>query len=226
MENEERPMDEFEWEEFLKKSDATAAKYSALLEKYMNDPNCDEIIDREMGWNSGKEDDETERPWIEEMNEAIEEMLEEEKSEEWKKKTGLNDGPGSGIEELDRDPLYIMGFTFAVDSIRWCESLPDEVKIDPDMAVAMQNFLIPAAKIAGASASEEEENDKDMLGLRLANYKRGISAANKSLNALSAVSAKGLIEQRHVFPFIKRATELRNALAVRIVELRDRFNEL
>jgi hypothetical protein len=225
MENNEKPMDEFEWEEFLKKSDAMAAKYSALLEKYMDDPDCDEIIAREMGWDKGS-DDSMERPWIKEMNDAIDEMLEEEKSEEWKKSAGIEAGPGSGIEELDRDPLYLLGFTFAVDSMKWCETLPEEIKDDPDMRAAMENLLIPAAKIAGASATEDDDDDKDMLGLRLANYKRGLLAANKALTSLSAVSAKGLIAQESVFPFIKRATELRNALAVRIVEVRERFNKL
>jgi hypothetical protein len=224
MENNDRPMDEFEWEEFLKKSDAMAAKYSALLEKYMDDPNCDEIIAKEMGWDKEPDDGKGDRPWIKEMNDAIEEMFEEEKSEEWKRSAGIPEG--SGIDELDNDPLYVLGFNFAVDSMKWCESLPEEVKNDEDMKSAMENLLIPAAKIAGASAAVDDDDDKDMLGLRLANYKRGLVAANKALTALSAVHTKGLIGQKSIFPFIKRATELRNALAVRIVEVRERFNNL
>jgi hypothetical protein len=227
MDNNDTPMDEFEWEEFLKKNDAMAAKYAALLDKYMDDPNCDEIIAREMGWNMGLEDDGIERPWLDEMNDAINEMLEDEKSEEWKKNAGISTGAGSGFDEMEKDPLYVLGLSFAVDSMKWCESLADEVKDDEDMRSAMENLLIPAAKIAGATATDDdEEADKDMLGLRLANYKRGLVAANNALKGLSAVSAKGLIVTESIFPFIKRATELRNALAVRIVEVRERFNKL
>lgn len=44
-------MDEFEWELMLKDSDAKGAKYGELLEKYMDHPDCDKIIDEQMGWN-------------------------------------------------------------------------------------------------------------------------------------------------------------------------------
>jgi hypothetical protein len=222
MENDEKPMDEFEWEEFLKKSDAIAAKYATLMEKYMDDPNRDEIIAREMGWNTGEENDGVERPWLDEMDDAIEEMLEDERSEAWKKNAGIE----TEEDAMEKDPLYAMGLSFAVDSIKWCDGLPDEVKDDADMKRAMENLMVPAAKIAGASASEDEEEDKDMLGLRLANYKRGLQAANIALTSLGAVGAKGLISSESLFPIIKRATELRNALAVRIVEVRERFNTL
>lgn len=224
MEENERPMDEFEWEEFLKKNDEMVKKYSALMEKYMDDPNCDEIIAKEMGWNIDGADDGIERPWLDEMNEAIEEMQEAEEGDEWKTAAGIDDEEGSGISDFDKDPLYVLGFSFAVDTIQWCETLSEEVKADPDMDMVMQNCLLPAAKIAGGLSTNDD--DKDLLGLRLANYKRGLSAANKTLNGLSAVSAKGLIAPEKIFPIIKRATELRNALAVRIVELRDRFNTL
>jgi hypothetical protein len=227
MENDGTPMDEFEWEEFMKKSDAKAAKYSALLDKYMDDPNRDEIIAREMGWNTDLEEDGIERPWLDEMNDAVEEMMEDERSEEWKKAAGIPDGSLSGRDELEKDPLYRMGHSFAIDTIRWCESLSDAVKEDPDMRKAMEHLLIPAAKIAGAVALDaDEENEKEMLGLRLANYKRGLSAVNTALTHLSAVREKGLIVSESIFPFIKQATELRNALAVRIVEVREQFNSL
>ncbi|MBN1864281.1 MAG: hypothetical protein JW808_05220 [Victivallales bacterium] len=44
-------MDEFEWELFLKESDARSEKYGELLDKFMDHPNREEIVCKQMGWN-------------------------------------------------------------------------------------------------------------------------------------------------------------------------------
>src|ERR1043166_1148756 len=46
----ERVWDEYEWERFLQQQDSKAEKYMRLLEEYLDDPQRDEIIAREMGW--------------------------------------------------------------------------------------------------------------------------------------------------------------------------------
>jgi len=60
-------MDEFEWERFMRESDARADKFSKLFEKYIEHPERDRIIAREMGW-----------IWLEEMLDAEEEGEEDE----------------------------------------------------------------------------------------------------------------------------------------------------
>jgi hypothetical protein len=57
----EAPMDEFQWEKFMKESDERTDKYSKLLDQYMDHPDRDRIIAREMGWT-----------WVEEMLDAEE----------------------------------------------------------------------------------------------------------------------------------------------------------
>jgi hypothetical protein len=47
----EEKMDEFEWELLFQDSDSKSTKYRELLEKYMDHPNCDDIINKQMGWN-------------------------------------------------------------------------------------------------------------------------------------------------------------------------------
>ena len=42
--------DEFKWEEFMKEQDKKLDRYMELFYRYQDDPNCDEIIAREMGW--------------------------------------------------------------------------------------------------------------------------------------------------------------------------------
>jgi len=46
----ERIWDEYEWERFLRQQDGKTEKYMQLLETYLDDPERDEIIAREMGW--------------------------------------------------------------------------------------------------------------------------------------------------------------------------------
>ena len=43
---EERVWDEYDWERFLQQQDRKTEKYMELLEKYLDDPNRDQIIAR------------------------------------------------------------------------------------------------------------------------------------------------------------------------------------
>jgi len=81
-------MDEFEWEKQLKESDAMTARYGELLEKYMDDPNHEEIIAREMGWSwmeeeldvgteeDGEGEDEVSTPWLADLDLDLDEVPE------------------------------------------------------------------------------------------------------------------------------------------------------
>ncbi|MDQ6860842.1 MAG: hypothetical protein M3032_06770, partial [Verrucomicrobiota bacterium] len=46
----ERAWDEYDWERFLQQQDQKTEKYMELLEKYLDHPQRDQIIAREMGW--------------------------------------------------------------------------------------------------------------------------------------------------------------------------------
>jgi len=46
----ERMWDEYDWERFLQEQDRKTEKYMQLVETYLDDPQRDEIIAREMGW--------------------------------------------------------------------------------------------------------------------------------------------------------------------------------
>ncbi len=54
----DRVWDEYEWERFLQQQDHKTEKYMELLEKYLDHPQRDQIIAKEMGWtqlSSGEE---------------------------------------------------------------------------------------------------------------------------------------------------------------------------
>ena len=44
--------DEYQWERFLQQQDRNTEKYFGLLEKYLDHPDRDNIIAKEMGWES------------------------------------------------------------------------------------------------------------------------------------------------------------------------------
>src|SRR5947199_8646520 len=46
----ERMWDEYDWERFLQEQDQKTEKYMQLVETYLDDPQRDESISREMGW--------------------------------------------------------------------------------------------------------------------------------------------------------------------------------
>src|ERR1700757_5446384 len=56
--------DEYDWERFLQQQDYKTEKYMELLEKYLDDPNRDQIIAREMGWTQLLEG----RDWTQEVD--------------------------------------------------------------------------------------------------------------------------------------------------------------
>lgn len=59
--DEEKPVDEFGYEKFMRESDARTDRYMELLEKYEGHPDQEKIVAREMGWT-----------WLEEALEADE----------------------------------------------------------------------------------------------------------------------------------------------------------
>ncbi len=90
MENDDKPVDEFEWEEWLKKNDEMTDKYSALMDKYMDHPDRDDIIAKEMGWDKDEDNDGIERPWLKEFEESLEHLDDEiEEGEGWKVAAGI-----------------------------------------------------------------------------------------------------------------------------------------
>ena len=66
---EERAWDEYDWERFLQQQDRKTEKYMELLERYLDDPNRDQIIAREMGWHHLL--DENGKDWSEDLDDLF-----------------------------------------------------------------------------------------------------------------------------------------------------------
>ena len=210
--NEPEIWDEDRWEEFFREADKRTDKYSKLLDKYMDHPNRDQIIAEKMGWTHLLDQDDDEREeW---MDEFIPDEYEE--GEEWKRLTGYEPTDFDSFENL---PLYKLAYKFTIDAINLVEEHLSDSD-DESVHEFARSLTIPPAKIAGGFSFGF---DADGLGGNIANCKRGLNAANRMLNALYKIGEKELIDREIYLEYYSRAKEVRDELAIYIVELRERF---
>lgn len=210
--NEPEIWDEHRWEEFFRESDKRTDKYVRLLEKYMDHPDRDRIIAEEMGWTHLlDEGDNKNEEWIDEF--IIDEF---EEGEEWKRLTGYEPTDYDSFENL---PLYKQAFEFTIDAMNLVDDRLADVN-DESVSAFARSVIVPPAKIAGGFGLGFE---MDSLGGNIANCKRGLNAANQMLNALYEIGDKGLLARKIYLEYYDRAKEVRDELAIYIVELRERF---
>ena len=204
--------DEHRWEEFFRESDKRTDKYLQLLDKYKDHPDRDNIIAEQMGWTHLLDDEDAGREEWE--NEFVIDDFEE--GEAWKQLTGYEPTEFDSFEHL---PLYQKAHEFTVDSIKMVNVRFADQE-DESVRTFAQNVTIPAAKIAGGFAFGFEP---DSIGGNIANCKRGLSAANRMLDALYQMGEKELMDRELYLKYYERAKEIRDELAIYIVELRERF---
>ena len=208
--------DEFKWEEFMKEQDRKLDRYMELLYRYQDHPDCDEIIPREMGW-----------AWLFDRNNEEERgglSAEEAEGEEWKVRSGLcGDGDEEEAERFEIEgfrnvPVYQMAKAFAVRAVNFADSLPEDKRGDSSVVDFVSNAVIAPAKIAGGSGIGYEREE---LGGNIAYCKRGLQAANLSIAALREMKEKRIIMGATFTEYMLALTEVRNLIAVRIIDLRD-----
>src|SRR3954464_10319312 len=104
----EKVWDEHDWERFLQQQDRKTEKYMELLERYIDDPNRDQIIAREMGWNHllNKEG----REWADNVDSQFDAEALGGEDEDEDSDSEKNESPGFGFEV---HPLYQAAFTLA-----------------------------------------------------------------------------------------------------------------
>lgn len=204
--------DEYRWEEFFRESDKRTEKFSRLLDKYMDHPDRDRIIAEEMGWTHllDEIDDEHEE-WIDEF--IIDDF---EEGEEWKRLTEYEPTEFDNFEKL---PLYQKTFDFTIDAMNMVDEHLAKVE-DESVNTFARSVTVPAAKIAGGFSFGFE---LESIGGNIANCKRGLNAANRMLDALYEIGEKKLLDRETYLDFHGRGKEIRDELAIYIVELRERF---
>lgn len=175
----ERVWDEYEWERFLQQQDRKTEHYMDLLERYMDHPDRDQIIAREMGWShllDGAEED-----WIEEADArlASELGLEAEGDE-------AEAGQAEAGADFEMHPLYQASFALTV----WIDQFFDELGELQNHPCAIK--LATQSEIASAKlAAALSDDDIDEIGMTIAYLKRALKAVTNAMEA--AVQLRGEI---------------------------------
>src|SRR4051812_12908204 len=113
----DRVWDEYDWERFLQQQDRKTEKYMELLEKYIDHPERDQIIAREMGWTHLLNED-SER-WAEEVEELFDEEMQDDDDDD---ETEGDSEDMQDEEDYEVHPLYQAAFALTV----WLDQLFDE----------------------------------------------------------------------------------------------------
>lgn len=165
----ERIWDEYDWERFLQQQDRNTEHYMELLEKYMDDPNRDQIIAKEMGWYHLL--DEKGEDWLENTEAAFDEIACKESETDVNYGKGLSDG-------FETNPLYQASFALTV----WIDELLDELgdlQNHPAAIKLATQSAIASAKLAAALSDDDAEE----IGMTIAYLKRALKAINNAVEA-------------------------------------------
>jgi hypothetical protein len=166
----EKAWDEYDWEKFLQEQDRKTEKYMELLERYIDDPNRDQIIAREMGWFHLLDQD-GER-WAEDVDSLF---THEEELDELE---GDGEDGEEDVEGFEFHPLYRASFALTVwidqmlEELGDRQTLPSAVKLSTQAAVA-------SAKLAAALS----DDDVDEIGMTIAYLKRALKASTLAIDA-------------------------------------------
>lgn len=194
----DRAWDEYDWERFLQQQDQKTEKYMELLEKYIDDPQRDEIVAREMGWVHLSEE-ETE-DWNEEAESFLDETGEGEEDE------GSAIGQiNASAESFEQHVLYRAAFALTIWIDQLFEANP-ALQNDPAAVKLATHTALAAAKLAAALSDEEAEE----LGMTIAYLKRALKAVTVALDASGQLRTdKSITAEQH------------SAVAQRIFQVRD-----
>ncbi len=191
--DEEKPLDEFGYEKFMRESDARTDKYMELLRKYEGHPDQEKIVAREMGWT-----------WLEEALEADERGAlprREEIEVPEVVPNPLTEGTDWLCDEEGhiQHPLTKRAFESAMALWHYCDErglLGEDG--DSDLHEMIFQFQTTGAKIAGALNGLAYDEDLRDGGFIVAALKRALNYLHKSIAAAEKVENKNLLDSERL----------------------------
>jgi hypothetical protein len=195
----ERAWDEYDWERFLQQQDSKTERYMELFEKYIDDPNRDQIIAQEMGW-THLLDQPTEE--VEEIEFEPDFEVEDEAEEETQ-------------EVFESHPLYQSAFSLTV----WIDQLFDEVPSVASSPLGVKlasHVAVASAKLAAALSDHETEE----IGMTIAYLKRALRAISTAVEAATQMSYDGSLKSRQFEELYQRLFQVRDSIIVMMGDLR------
>ena len=197
--------DEYDWERFLQQQDQRTEKYMELLEKYIDDPQRDEIIAREMGWTQSTADGD----WSAEVDALLD--------EDWRSGDEENSGADKEkfTEGFEDHILYRAAFGLTV----WIDKLFDQnasLQNEPAAIKLATHAALASAKLAAALS----DDDVDELGMTIAYLKRALKAITVSLDSAAKLLSEKLIAARQYAVLQQRLFQVRDGIITLMGEYR------
>jgi hypothetical protein len=189
----ERTWDEYDWERFLQQQDHKTEKYMELLEKYLDDPQRDQIIAREMGWTQLLES----KDWSAEVDALLDEdAAEVDYSTE-----------ATESETFEDHSLYRAAFSLTL----WIDQLFDQdpaLQNEPTAVKLATHSALASAKLAAALS----DDDVDEIGMTIAYLKRALKAITTSMDAASQLVSEKLINLEEYGVLQQRLFQVRDGI--------------
>jgi hypothetical protein len=204
----DRAWDEYEWERFLQQQDQKTEKYMELLEKYIDDPQRDEIVAREMGWAHLSEEE------TEDWNEEAESFLDETGEGEEEEDSAINQ-INACAESFEQHVLYRAAFALTIWIDQLFEANP-ALQNDPAAVKLATHTALAAAKLAAALSDEEAEE----LGMTIAYLKRALKAVTVALDAAGQLRAEKSITAEQHSTVTQRIFQVRDGIILLMGEFR------
>ena len=201
--------DEYDWERFLQDQERRTEKYMGLIEKYMDHPDRDEIIAREMGWTHliGGES----RDWEEEVESTFEGATSEAGEEP--------DDDAPACFGFERHPLYREAIAFSAELDEIFAGTEEKVREHPAVIELNSQAMLAAAKLAAAL----NDDDIDELGMSIAYLKRALRALTVALDAAVQIKTAALIDAVRFELLRARIFSIRDGIVSKMGEYRSEF---
>jgi hypothetical protein len=204
-ESESEPMwDEYDWERFLQQQDHKTEKYMQLLEQYLDDPQRDQIIAREMGWTQLLDAND----WSTEVDALLDESPAEESASDI-------DQAAASFDTFEDHSLYRAAFALTI----WIDQLFDEdpsLQNEPAAVKLATHSALASAKLAAALS----DDDVDEIGMTIAYLKRALKAITISMDAAAQLLSGKLITATQHSVLQQRLFQVRDGIITLMGEYR------
>jgi hypothetical protein len=200
----ERAWDEYDWERFLQQQDHKTEKYMELLERYLDDPQRDQIIAREMGWTQLLDS----KDWSAEVDALLDEDSSQDEDLEEEETTVAPD-------TFEDHSLYRAAFALTI----WIDRLFDQnpsLQNEPSAVKLATHSALASAKLAAALS----DDGVDEIGMTIAYLKRALKAITMSMEAASQLLAEKLVTGEQHGVLLQRLFQVRDGIITLMGEYR------
>ncbi len=232
--------DEYQWERFLQQQDRKTERYMELLERYIDNPDRDAIIAREMGWSHLESNPAEEEDWDDldgpdflfedeegdeddEDDEDDEEETDEDENDEAFLHERYDDADSDGASEFESHPLFKSALALTLWTDRALGgSAAEKAEASPGAVQLFSQITLCSAKLAAALSGDSGEEP----GMTIAYLKRALHAISTAFHAAAALEREKIFTPEAHTQFRARAFPVRDEIIRLMGEYREEWRRL